>query len=108
MSQYSAAHRKINIWTWVAGAVCSVKSVKCSCSYPPLVLAGCRKKPCPVLLAEVDDFKRKNVTGRCLLCCSHHSVGKKGDKCRSHASIHKEMCTLNRCRDVISSQFNLS
>ena len=44
------------------------------CSHPPLVLAGCREKPCPVFLAEVDDLKRKNIAGRRLLGCPHHSV----------------------------------
>lgn len=47
----------------------------CQCSHPPLILAGCREKPRPVFLTEVDNLKRKHITGRCFLCCSHHSVG---------------------------------
>lgn len=44
-------------------------------SHPPLVLTGGREKPRPVFLTEVDDLKRKHITGCCFLCCSHHSVG---------------------------------
>lgn len=51
----------------------------CGCSHPPLVLTSCREKPRPVFFTDVDDLKRKHITGRCLFCCSHNSV--KENKC---------------------------
>ena len=55
------------------GCWCMCQCVQC-CSHPPLILTGCREEPRPVFLTEVDNLKRKNIIGSCLLCCSHHPV----------------------------------
>lgn len=65
----------------------------CGCAHPPLVLTGCREKPRPVFLTEVDDLERKHVTGRGFLCCSHHSVEE--DKCVTLRSIKTTFWSLN-------------